>query len=178
MRQHTVPLSAPPGICLHCLGGKDDLIVAQLLAMERRLWKKSDSWGPMLEKEIKRRNTFLLYAIPSSTATAAATPASQPDVLGYLLYTTSGLVAHISKVLVVPQARRQGIGKALVHAAIQIAHKERKVGSVTLHVDADNEPALALYGGLGFQSEGLLEVNKLWDDFCIGLIIGTAEESF
>ena len=171
MRQQSIPIKAPPGISIQRLSGKDDLIVAQLLAFERRLWKKSDSWGPMLEKEIKRRNTFLLYAIPEKSITSPATSSTpQPDVLGYLLYTTSGLVAHISKVLVVPQARRQGIGRALVQAAIEIT--ERRVGSITLHVDSNNDPALGLYNALGFQSEGLLEVRLFpYDAMCSLLLL-------
>jgi ribosomal protein S18 acetylase RimI-like enzyme len=159
MPRGSAPLAAPPGYEVHMLGtGRGaQPIVDQLLAMEKKLWKKSESWGPMLEKELQRRNTFTLVA-----TAVAATPADGPAdaaVVGYLLFTATGLVAHISKVVVTPQARRQGIGRALVAAALEFAAAERRVGSVTLHVDAGNDPALALYRQFGFESEEMLEVS-------------------
>lgn len=41
---------------------------------------------------------------------------------------------------------------------MRTARQERRVASLSLHVDADNTPALALYQGEGFESEALLEV--------------------
>lgn len=41
---------------------------------------------------------------------------------------------------------------------VRTARQERRVASLSLHVDADNTPALALYQGEGFESEALLEV--------------------
>ena len=161
MRQDAIPLEAPAGILICRLHvAKDVQIVAQLTAMEKKLWKKAESWGPDLEKELKRRNTFALYA---TTATLPSSPPSSASVLGYILYTTNGLVSHISKVIVAPAARRQGIGRALVKASIEISQKERRVGSVTLHVDADNIAALGLYKSFGFNSEGaMLEVGSTY----------------
>jgi ribosomal protein S18 acetylase RimI-like enzyme len=167
MRQDGVSLHCPSAFTIDRLKAQrkgDDLVVTQLLAMEKKLWKKSDSWGGFLEKELTRRNTFTLYAttlpsLPSSSALpTVGTSSLSSEVVAYLIFTATGLVCHISKVVVVPEMRRQGLGRALVRAAIDIAKNERRVGSITLHVDADNTPALGLYSSLGFESEGMLEV--------------------
>lgn len=47
---------------------------------------------------------------------------------------------------------------ALLQEVVRTAQHERRVASLSLHVDADNSPALALYQGQGFASEALLEV--------------------
>jgi ribosomal protein S18 acetylase RimI-like enzyme len=163
MRQDGVSFDNPSGFTIHRLKAPkgDELVVTQLLAMEKKLWKKTDSWGGLLEKELTRRNTFTLYATTTLPSTPSSAPPATPppsEVVAYLIFTATGLVCHISKVVVVPEIRRQGLGRALVQAAIEIAKKERRVGSITLHVDADNTPALGLYTSLGFESEGMLEV--------------------
>lgn len=50
---------------------------------------------------------------------------------------------------VVPTRRRQGLGRALVAALVE---RGAELGTTTawLHVETDNEPALAMYDGLGF----------------------------
>lgn len=126
---------------------KDTVLLSQLIKLEKRLFPKSASFRAPgdLEQELKRRNTVLMY---TDTLDGAVT--------GYIIFTMHGLVAHITKLLVVPEARRQGIGRQLVLAGMEAARK-RRVGSITLHVDASNEPALGLYTGLGFVSETLLK---------------------
>jgi ribosomal protein S18 acetylase RimI-like enzyme len=60
-------------------------------------------------------------------------------------------VAHIQLVHVRPGARRQGVAKALVAACTDDA-KARGASSVSLEVLADNEPALAVWRRLGFDT--------------------------
>lgn len=203
-------------------------MLSQLLALEKRLFKKADNWSgklmaeaamdggvpqqgrgspaaaavshslpltlhgytsaaDLLIKETQRRNTFLLYAeapaagAPTAEAEATAGPlqparthkqrgrgksAASPQqqlpaaVVGYIIFTTTGLNAHISKLAVAAEWRRRGIARALVRSAVAAALAERRVTSVSLHVDADNSPALELYLSEGFASEALLEVRK------------------
>ncbi|KAL4425114.1 hypothetical protein ABPG77_008219 [Micractinium sp. CCAP 211/92] len=168
----------------------DPAVLSQLLALEKRLFKKADNWGDLLIKETQRRNTFLLYAeapaagAPTAEAEATAGPlqparphkqrgggksAASPQqqlpaaVVGYIIFTTTGLNAHISKLAVAAEWRRRGIARALVRSAVAAALAERRVTSVSLHVDADNSPALELYLSEGFASEALLE-----DYYCRG----------
>lgn len=119
--------------------------IKQLISIEKKLWKKSETWGAAIEQEIQRRNTFALIAL------------HQENVVGYIVYTCNGIVGHISKVIVVPEWRRRRIGRRLVHEAVAWMRKERKIGSVTLHVDTKNAPALSLYTTVGFVKECTLD---------------------
>jgi mycothiol synthase len=53
-----------------------------------------------------------------------------------------------------PDAQGGGLGKALTLAGLGYLRDERQVDRVMLYVESDNEPALAVYGKLGF---------TLWD---------------
>lgn len=59
-----------------------------------------------------------------------------------------GLAVH-------PDAQRQGVGRALVEAAVEAAHADG-AGKVTLRVLGHNLAARALYGRCGFVEEGVL----------------------
>jgi tRNA threonylcarbamoyladenosine biosynthesis protein TsaB len=75
-----------------------------------------------------------------------------PD--GFVLTRVAGGEAEILTLAVLPQARGQGLGRALLHAAIA---QSESLGaqSMFLEVGADNPHALALYAGLGFAKVGL-----------------------
>ena len=53
-------------------------------------------------------------------------------------------------------ARRQGVGSALLVAAIELAERWLAVRRLELEVYTDNEPAIALYKKFGFSVEGTL----------------------
>lgn len=61
--------------------------------------------------------------------------------------------AYVSNVCVPVEQRRRGVATLLMKAAADVA---RGLGlrSVYVHVDADNEQALALYGKLGLEETG------------------------
>ncbi|HEY2311955.1 MAG TPA: GNAT family protein [Gaiellaceae bacterium] len=63
--------------------------------------------------------------------------------------------AHVADVglMVAVDARRQGIGTALLHAAVDWA-REAGVRKLELHVFPWNEAAIALYDRFGFEREG------------------------
>ena len=58
-------------------------------------------------------------------------------------------VVDLHRVVVAPAHRGQGIGRALIEAGLTWA-AERHGRRMLLEVEPDNEPALALYRGLGF----------------------------
>jgi ribosomal-protein-alanine N-acetyltransferase len=76
------------------------------------------------------------------------------DPAGVLICRTVAGEAEILTVGVAPWARRQGVGKALMVAAIGVA---RGVGATQmfLEVDVDNAAAVGLYERLGFARAGL-----------------------
>ncbi len=61
---------------------------------------------------------------------------------------------HINRVAVLPDRRREGLGRKLMEHALQVAQGEGAT-SALLEVRADNAPALALYATMGFQREGV-----------------------
>jgi RimJ/RimL family protein N-acetyltransferase len=58
-------------------------------------------------------------------------------------------------VYVAPEGRQHGVGRALGHAALKYAKNQLAVRQVILGVGATNEPAIALYKRLGFESFGI-----------------------
>ena len=100
----------------------------------------------LFSKEAVRRNCVLLYITHHS------------QVAAYIVYTTNGLAAHIAKLAVRDDLRRQGLGRTLVQAAVETARRERRVGSCSLHVDPANTAAVGLYRSLGFAVEAELQV--------------------
>lgn len=75
------------------------------------------------------------------------------DKHGFVLARAAGGEAEILTLAVAPAARGQGLGRALLQAAI---NKAQAMGAQTmfLEVGADNPHALALYAGLGFAKVG------------------------
>ena len=75
-------------------------------------------------------------------------------VLGYVGMTTVLDEGYISNVAVSPEARRRGIGRALIEELLRRA-EARDLSFVTLEVRESNSPAIALYSGFNFQRVGL-----------------------
>ncbi len=67
---------------------------------------------------------------------------------GFSTFSAKPLV-NIHDLIVAPQARRQGIAKALF-AAVEAEATKRGAGRVTLEVRKDNTAAQALYASLGY----------------------------
>ena len=77
--------------------------------------------------------------------------ARAPDgvVLGVAAFQQIAEVADLNRVVVAASARGQGLGRALVAEGLAWA-AERGAERMLLEVEWANEPALALYRGLGF----------------------------
>ncbi|MBR5381560.1 MAG: ribosomal protein S18-alanine N-acetyltransferase [Oscillospiraceae bacterium] len=73
---------------------------------------------------------------------------------GYLVLRSMGLEYEVLDVAVAPEARRTGIGEALIATAVQYA-REHGAEKVWLEVRAGNVPALGLYEKYGFRRVGL-----------------------
>jgi ribosomal-protein-alanine N-acetyltransferase len=76
------------------------------------------------------------------------------DPAGVLICRTIAGEAEILTVGVAPWARRQGIGHALMTAAIGVA-RETGAQAMFLEVDVANDGAVALYARLGFERAGI-----------------------
>jgi ribosomal-protein-alanine N-acetyltransferase len=99
------------------------------------------------------------------SAAAFAALLAQPGVFGFISVAggegDGGLIlarvaadeAEILTLGVSPAARRQGIGRALLHAAMTEAHA-RGAGTLFLEVNAANDAARILYQRCGFADAG------------------------
>lgn len=71
------------------------------------------------------------------------------NALSFIEHHITANELYITDVAVDQRFHRRGIGRAMLTYAL--AHAERQqLGQVSLYVDAANQPALALYQGLGF----------------------------
>ena len=114
-----------------------------IMALERATFG-SDAWSAeSMRSELASAHTHYL---------CAADPTA-PDVLagyGGLLAPRGGGAADIQTLAVSPDARRSGLGRALVRALLAEA-AARGAREVFLEVRADNPNARALYDSLGFE---------------------------
>ena len=69
--------------------------------------------------------------------------------------------AFIWGMQVLPSARRQGVGRALIEQALVHAATVLGVRQVNLGVNARNRPAIALYEAMGFEAFGFERGNML-----------------
>jgi ribosomal-protein-alanine N-acetyltransferase len=75
------------------------------------------------------------------------------DVQGFVLAWAAAGDSELLTVAVVPEARRKGVGAALVTSA-GVAALVRGAASMHLEVAEDNAPARALYAKLGYAEAG------------------------
>ena len=66
---------------------------------------------------------------------------------------------HLARIVVSPEHRGLGLGRALVVALMREAPKLHKISCYTLYVFTDNPNAIALYRTLGFQERGFHPVH-------------------
>ena len=64
--------------------------------------------------------------------------------------------AYIQTIEVAPEARRGGVGRELLNR-IEGSAREAGVGSIWLHVEADNAGAIRLYEAHGYRCQGRKE---------------------
>ena len=96
-----------------------------------------------------------IIAAPDIGRVLLAGPAPAPLGMVVLLYTVStalgGRAALLEDMVVAPLARGQGLGAALIRAAIAQARQDG-ARRITLLTDADNRRAQAFYRREGFQA--------------------------
>lgn len=80
--------------------------------------------------------------------------AAGDEPLGVILCRVAACEMEILTLGVAPAARRRGVARALLAAALPDA-RERGAAEAFLEVAVDNDPAIALYDALGFRKAGL-----------------------
>jgi L-amino acid N-acyltransferase YncA len=111
--------------------------------------------------------------------TARAVAVEDGEVIGYVaLVPLHGWSSHVGEVRVIvdPDARGRGIGRALAHRAVLEA-VELDLRKMVVEVIADQEPTIAMFRSLGFDPEALLEdqvrdqAGELHDLMILGLSV-------
>lgn len=96
----------------------------------------------------------LLGAARSDSVDFSASRIAVADgtAVGAALIARRGWTSRLAGMAIVPEARRQGVGRALVHRVLEDA-KNRGDRTMVLEVVEQNEPAVALYEGCGFKKQ-------------------------
>ncbi len=91
----------------------------------------------------------------ASSCVLAARQPGQSHIVGFIAGRVQAGALHLEGLAVDTRARRHGIGRALVRAAVACA-VARRLDRVTLHVSVGNRAAIALYEAEGFVVVGRL----------------------
>lgn len=92
-----------------------------------------------LESEIEGKNEFWVLTDDET----------DEKVYGFIIFSTSGLEAHVLEIAISIPNRRQGIGRFMLQRMISFALKQGSE-SIYLEVRSENEAAVAFYQALGF----------------------------
>ncbi|HUJ87726.1 MAG TPA: GNAT family N-acetyltransferase [Burkholderiales bacterium] len=127
--------------------------LADLLGL---LFAQEAEFAPDREKQRRALRTIISDA--SLGRVYVARDGADPVAMASLLYTVStaagGKAAWLEDMVVRPDRRGRGIGRALLeHVAVQA--RADGVLRITLLTDPDNERAHALYRSLGFESSAM-----------------------
>ena len=143
------------------------------------LWRASDhgarlpeatpgAWrvAPMLEDDVavaaavdraafrpawRLRGDFVRSAWRHARLALVARLPGEQALAGYVLFTPSPQGAHLARLAVHPTWQGRGLGRALVAEGLARLRHEDPGLWVSVNTEADNEPALRLYAGLGFE---------------------------
>ena len=127
-------------------------VVDKVAKLERKVFPSSEGFD--YNVELKKKNIGLILAFRDG--------GDADDVAGYLVYQRMKRLAWLHKLCIMENARRQGLGRALVHA---LQSQMAKGGGEKIHlwVDEHREPARALYDSCGFQ-----QIERRPDYYAIG----------
>ena len=111
----------------------------QVVAIERRAFPAPWSLA-MFVLELSKPAGICLAAVAGG------------EIRGYLVCSRYAEVWHLMNVAVAPEARRQGIARALMD---ELLGRLPAKAQITLEVRRSNAPALAMYESLGFRAAGV-----------------------
>lgn len=114
----------------------------RVMVIERAAY--AEGWPPTAFEQELRTNRLARYVVVEV----------EGEVTGFAGAWLMVDQAHVVTVAVDPAARRQGLGRLLVHALVLVA-LDGGMESATLEVRASNRAAQALYRAYGFYDAGL-----------------------
>jgi len=136
-------------------------LVPSLLRFGSPAWENADALAPGF------RNVLVdaVRAAEDPRATVLIAQGADGTRLGFISLKSVADVggterAHVADLAVREDARRKGVGQALMHAGEAWA-RERGLPVLGLDVWSTNEPALAFYRALGYRPESLCLIKTL-----------------
>jgi RimJ/RimL family protein N-acetyltransferase len=115
---------------------------------------------PYVPKNLQHENDFWLNAVGDPTRIFFAIRGrSSAEIIGYVQVTAINPVhrsASLGILIGRPEDRRRGYGREAMRLAIDYCWRSLNLSRLTLNVQATNGPAIELYQGLGFETEGFL----------------------
>ncbi|MDQ6687175.1 MAG: mycothiol synthase [Actinomycetota bacterium] len=156
-RPTSLPVAAvavPPGVRLRTF---EPAYEEALLAVNAAAFAQHPEQGKMSVKNFRERTSEpwfdasgLFLAVPAR----ACTGDEAPELLGFhwtkVHRDVTPAYGEVYVVAVNPKAAGRGLGTTLTAAGLRHL-ADTGVGEVILYVDADNDPAIAVYAGLGFE---------------------------
>lgn len=139
--------------------GKEDQskMMESIIHMEKKLWKKSHSWGDQFMKQIGKPRTHLFCMCSFCSE-------GHQKVLGYAIVSLQSLVGNLAKLMIAPECRGRGLGRTLLDACVQFVRaRSSTCGCIMLFVETTNDKALRLYQHAGFVIE-----NTVYDYYDVG----------
>ena len=150
------PVKAPEGVQVRSFRPGDE---QALLEVNSHAFAHHPEQGHMTLEDLRERTSEawfdpegLFLAVPADSSTHA----DDPQLLGFH-WTKEHRdedppYGEVYVVAVNPKAAGRGLGTVLTGVGLQHL-KDRGLKSVLLYVDGDNDPAIAVYTGLGFEVE-------------------------
>jgi ribosomal-protein-alanine N-acetyltransferase len=96
----------------------------------------------------------LAHAWSHLVAAEEAGPGGMARILGYIIFWLVHDEVHVLNVGTAPEARRRGVGRALMIRAEEVG-RGKGARLSTLEVRRSNTPAIALYRSLGYREVGV-----------------------
>ena len=113
-------------------------------------------------REHRYRAEFLEWIL-KNPRTASLVWVESGTIAGSVMILLENGQSRILSVAVHPSRQRNGIGRRLMDAAERVA-RERGATVARLEVSTQNAPAIALYKGLGYRTEGVLPGYYSWGE--------------
>lgn len=137
-------MDRPPeaGVTVACLRAMRPGDVAEVMSVERAAYE--EGWPQTAFERELTRNTMARYIVAEGEA---------GGIVGFAGLWLMVDEAHVVTVAVLPEVRRRGLGRLLVHGLIEVA-ASHGMAVATLEVRESNAAARALYREYGFYEVG------------------------
>ncbi len=147
--ERTPPMGLPD-VTLRPFERRDASVLAAWLSSREALGQTAPDWRYPLQVSDIWRDYF-----SHDTGAEVLKGISDGVMVGHLgLRVLHGTTGHLFHVVVAPDQRRQGYGRAMLEAVSRLAFVERGLHRLQLYVFEDNTAAIACYLRAGYRVEG------------------------